>query len=122
MELDKIIISIHSLNKQKIIEDKGCSLCFYDTYLIYRLKFRASEPTDANDLELPWHDVDNDFEILILRKQIAGLEKIWEQGCRRWKIIISVDGVGDDVKLYFKKQLECENMYKKLFNYITNGD
>lgn len=113
-----IKIDLPSLSKQKIVEDRGCALELYENHLIYKLKFLASEPTNPDDLEMPWANVDNDYEFTILKKHISAIEKHWDAKQKRWKIVVSTIGMGDDINIFFKFSDKCAAVYKTLYNYI----
>lgn len=114
----KITIEAVDLSKQKIIEPRLCELELAEDRFIYRLKFKASEPQEDEDL--PWTDVDNDFLFIYKRSEFAGIEKLWHQGDKRWKIKLSFNGIYPDLMLYFKRQKECESVFYQLVEYFFN--
>jgi hypothetical protein len=114
---EKVVIQPCDLAKQKIIESWQYEIELFDTYFMIRMRFKASEP-QGDDENMPWRDVDNDYEMVYPKYRFAGIEKVWLQEAKRWKLVISVDGIGSDLKIYFKKQAHCEEVFQKLFNYF----
>jgi hypothetical protein len=118
----KITIEAVDLSKQKIIEPRLCEVELGEDRFIYRLKFKASEQhrndDGSYDESLPWIEVDNDFNFVYKRSAFVGIEKFWVQFEKRWKIMISFDGVGSDLLLFFKKQKDCEAVFNQLVEYF----
>lgn len=121
MPSQKIAIEAVDLEKQKIIEPRICEVELGEDRFIYRLKFRASEP-DGEDEALPWIEVDNDFTFVYKREAFAGIEKLWHQEVKRWKIKLSFNGVYPDLMLYFKRQKECEVVFEQLMEYFFGSN
>ena len=117
MPNSKITIEPVDLSKQKIIEPRLCEVELAEDRFIYRLKFKASEP-DRDDEALPWIEVDNDFVFIYRRSAFAGIEKVWVQVEKRWKIVMSFDGIGSDLVLFFKRQKDCEVVFDQLVEYF----
>jgi hypothetical protein len=113
----KITIEPVDLSKQKIIEPRLCEVELAPDRFIYRLKFMASEP-DRDDEALPWMEVDNDFHFIYKRSAFAGIEKFWIQLEKRWKIMLSFQGIGSDLVLFFKRQKDCEAVFDQLVEYF----
>lgn len=118
---EKVVIPPCDLAKQKIIESWQYEMELFEKYFVIRLRFKAEEPPEEDE-ELPWKEVDNDFEMVYPKHKFAGLEKMWLQDSKRWKLVISVDGVGNDSKIYFKRQVECEAVFQKLKTYFLHAD
>lgn len=119
MSNPKITIEPVDLSKQKIIESRLYELELGHDRFIYRLRFRASE-AKGDDEMLEWVEVDNDFEVIYPKRRFAGIEKLWLQEDKRWKIVLCFDGVGFDLKLYFKKQVACQAVFDQLVEYFFN--
>lgn len=117
MSNPKITIEAVDLSKQKIIEPRLCEVELAEDRFIYRLKFRASEP-DRKDDALPWSEVDNDFVFIYKRSAFTGIEKFWVQVEKRWKIMLSLQGIGSDLLLFFKRQQDCEAAFDQLVEYF----
>lgn len=117
-----ITIKAVSLSNQKITEDKGCELHLNEDHVKYIMKFQAEEPKDINDHDLGWETVPNDFEIIALKKNIAGIEKALILKPRRWEIAIIVAGFPNDLKLFFLKQEEAQDIFNKIQSYLVDGN
>lgn len=113
----KIAIEPIDLNKQQILEAKLFEVELAPDRFIYRLKVKTLEPQKDDDA-LPWIEVDNDFHIVNKRAAFAGIEKWWHQVDKRWKIMLSFDGIGSDLMLYFKRQKDCEAVFDQLVEYF----
>lgn len=114
----KIPVEPVTLARQQLVNGpRMMELELADTWFAYRFKFKAEEP-QKNDDKLPWVATDNDFHGIFKKDHIAGLEKHWLQECKRWKIIISIDGYGYDICIYFKRQAECEAVFDQLNEYF----
>lgn len=112
----KITIEPVDLAKQKILEPRQSEFELAEDRFIYRLKFKASEPQE--DEALPWIEVDNDFVFVYKRSAFAGMDKVWLQVGKRWKIVLYFDGVAADLNIYFKKQKDCEAVFEQLTEYF----
>jgi hypothetical protein len=121
MDTLRIDIPVCDLNEQKIIDAKEYYLLLTDEYFRWVLKFKSSEPQmnedGVRDRQLPWHDVNNDFDFVCKRSSLVGVERLWYQEIKRWKIVLYISGVKDLV-LYFKNQASCEPVFTSLVNYV----
>ena len=117
-----IAIKPVSLSNQKITEDKGCELHLNEDHVKYIIRFQADEPKDMNDHDLGWESAPSDFEIIALKKNIAGIEKALTLKPRRWQIAIIVTGFANDLKLYFLKQEEAQDIFDKIQTYLLDGN
>jgi hypothetical protein len=114
---EKVIIQPCDLQKQKIIESWQYEIELFEKYFKIMMRFKANEPENDDEAQA-WREVMNDFEMAYPKHKFAGLEKVWLQEAKRWKIVISIDGIGSDLKIYFKRQTHCEEVYQKLFEYF----
>lgn len=119
MENVKISIEPITLTRQRMVDKRMMELELADTWFAYRFKFRAEEPDEKDD-QLPWEEVDNDFDSRFPKGRFAGLEKHWVQKGKRWKIIINIDGVAQEISVFFKKQKDCEAVFDQLVDYFFN--
>jgi hypothetical protein len=119
MEPNEVVyIETMELSRQKMNGDGDIRLEFYNKYIRYVCKFFAEEPVDREDTSLGWETIDNNFEIIISKRSIAGLEKYWDQKENHWRLYIYVDGMPEDVKVFFKTEAEIENLLNKLKPYL----
>lgn len=113
-----------SLSKQKIIQDRGVSLELDEKYIRYDLHFTAEEPTNEEDLDLPWEEALTDYHVIALREKIAGAELSISKDGKRWVVAIIVSGFGQDIKMFFKKQdrEKADELFKTILKYLTDGN
>lgn len=118
------IIEIKPVNlpQQKIKGSKECQIELHNSYMRYRMEFVAEEPVDRSDESLGWKDVENSFDIWVKKDRICTIEKWRCTNVNRWKIIISVDGMADDMNIYFRTESACDEVFDKLLNYVFNGN
>lgn len=115
---DIVQIKPMALRNQKMDSDGELRLEFYDKHFIYIGDFFAEEPKDTEDHSLGWETIRNYFEIVIDKKAVAGFEKSWNQIHNHWSVYIFVNGMAQDIKLFFKTQLEADMITTKLINYL----
>jgi hypothetical protein len=117
---EKVIIQPCDLQKQKIIESWQYEIELFEKYFKIMMRFKANEPENDDEAQA-WREVMNDFEMAYPKHKFSRLEKVWLQEAKRWKIVISIDGIGSDLKIYFKRQAHCEEVYQKLFEYFFDN-
>lgn len=121
-----ITIEIKPINlaQQKIKKTKEGYIELHKSYLRYRMAFIAEEPNDKSDETLGWKDVENSFDIYTRKDKISSIEKWKCTNISRWKIIISVDGMADDMNIYFRTEGSCQEVFNILINYLfqENGN
>ena len=119
MEANSIIdIKPMHLRNQKMSNDGELRLEFYDGYFKYIGNFYADEPKDREDHSLGWETVYNYFEVVVDKRFVAAYEKAWAHSYEHWSIYISVNGMNDDIKLFFKTQKEADAVMDKLTHYL----
>lgn len=89
-----------------------------DNHLIWRVKFFADEPVNPGDKSMGLKNELNDYYILAKREKVSGVEKSIMVGGKRWVIAIILTGFGSDIKIYFAKEQEAENMRDKICKWI----
>lgn len=114
---ETIAIKPIDLERQKITEPIFLFIEFHDHYLIYRAKFYADEPK-GDDEALGWQNQFNDYETYARKEFIAGVEREWVKKTKVWMITIYVNGMSYDIKLYFKRESECANVFNKITSYL----
>lgn len=119
MEANSVIeIKPMHLRNQKMSEDGELRLEFFDSYFKYIGNFYADEPTDREDHSLGWDMVYNYFEVVADKKCVSGFEKSWSHLNEHWSVYIFINGMNDDIKLFFKTQKEADAVMEKLINYL----
>lgn len=116
--VEKINISSLDLENQKITDFTELSLEIRDNSVMYAARFYADEPKDENDKELGWHNVFNSFNVIAAKKNIAGIEKSYVCHAKKWAVYIFVDGFANDLKMYFKREGEAQNVFDKLHKWL----
>jgi hypothetical protein len=115
---DKINLQGINLENQKITDFTELSLEIRDSSVVYTARFYADEPIDTNDKELGWHNVFNSFKVVAARNNIAGIEKSWLNDAKKWAVYIFVNGFSIDLKMYFKREGEAQNVFDKLHKWL----
>ena len=113
------LIKIRAINLSKQHPDKDADpveLLIEESYIRYRAKFEADEAGD--DPAMPWEKVFNDIDIIILKKSISGIEKVWIDDQKIFKVSMLCKGFATDLSIYFKRMSEANDVYEKLLKYI----
>lgn len=113
-----VLIKPMDLYNQKMSKDGVLKLEFFEKYIIYSGDFFAEEPINRDDHELGWETVDNKFELIANRNDIVGFEKSWVHVYQHWTVYIFVNGMRDDIKMFFKKEQEANEVADKLIKYL----
>lgn len=106
------------LRNQKPSDDGQIRLELHEKYIFYYVKFYASEPKDTEDQTLGWETVYNNYETIVSKTAIVGIDKSYMSEGNNWSLYIFVSGMAGDVKLYFKKESEAQEVFDKLFKYL----
>src|SRR5690348_15434 len=109
--MNRIDIKPVSLQFQKITEAKEIYLEIYERYIKYVVRFAADEPLIEDDENSGWENIITDFEVIALKKNIAGIEKTYIEKQHHWKVSIMVSGFAFDIQMFFKRQSEMEPVY-----------
>lgn len=112
---DIIYVDLCDLSKQKIVDGKPHEIQLFDTYFIYRMRFRANEPQE--DESLPWKEELSSFETVCPRNGFAAIDRQWIEEEERWKITICIHGFGY-LKVYFVDRAKCKEVFEKLKSYF----
>jgi hypothetical protein len=116
--IEKITITHLDLENQKITDFTEMSFEIRDNSVMYTARFYADEPVDTNDKELGWHNVFNSFCVIATKNNIAGIEKNWLSDVKKWAVYVFVDGFSNDLKMYFKREGEAQNVFDKLHKWL----
>lgn len=116
--IEKINIPSTDLENQKITDFTELSLEIRENSVAYSARFYADEPKDENDKGLGWHNVFNCFKLIASKGNIAGIEMTWLGHAKKWSIIILVNGFPNDIKIYFKREGEAQNVFNKLHKWL----
>lgn len=121
MPSQKITIEVIDLKYQRIVGGHPHELELEEKAFTLRMKFKAEEP-QGEDEALPWKEVDNDVVLKFRREMFAGLEKMWIGADKRWRIVVYTSGVNYDMRLFFKRQKDCEAVFDQLEEYFFKGN
>lgn len=111
-----------SLTNQKITEDLGCSIQFFDDHILAKYHFYADEPVNVDDKDLGWEQRETNLTIYILKSSIAGFEICFLDKQRKWKVNAMIVGFGSDLSFYFKQQKDAEQLLEKFKQYIITNE
>lgn len=117
-------IDLHqpSLAKQKVTEQKGCFIQLEEKFIRLRLAFKADEPVIDDDEKSGWENRETDYEVVALKKKLAAIEFHWLNLSKRFRLTISVDGLGEDIKIYFVTRQKAIEVYDTILNYMLDGN
>lgn len=115
--MDKITFKPVALEAQKPTEVKDCYIELHENHIVFSYDFLAEEPTNEDDLALPWEVIRNECLKTVMKKDISGVEMLLSQGF--YKIFISVKSAEEDIKIFHKRKSEALAMYEKIKNFIT---
>jgi hypothetical protein len=89
-----------------------------DEYLYYKTEYYA-DFNESGDDKMPWtEDMYSYLEELISRDQITGIYLNWKRKNQNWKILISANGVTDDVFIMFNDIRKAQSMFQQLRDWI----
>lgn len=107
-----------NLEAQVILEDMGCYLKLHPESIEYNLSFYAEDLIDSEDKSLGYKQQNHNFNVILLKKNILGVEKILTDN-NFWKIHIIFPGI-EGPKLYYKKEKDAEEVMHKILKYILS--
>ncbi len=124
----KIEINTISLRLQKILKNYGSYIELLDDRLNYKHEFKAEEPTDNDDIELPWEKIMNCFERVVPKLLISSVDMEFVQATNRnentdnyWKVYIQISGVNNDIITYFLEEKEAREYRDKIVRWLFNN-
>lgn len=117
--MEKIAITPIQLKNQKPTDIKESFLELHDNHVYYHIEFYADEPKDDNDFDLGWENVYNKYDIIALKKSVAGLEKSFTKD-KKWGIYIILFGFTNDLKVYFRSETAAQQFYDKIYNWLIS--
>lgn len=116
--VEKITIPSLDLLNQKITDFTELTLEIRDNSVMYTARFYADEPISEEDKGLGWENVFNSFKTVASKQNIAGLEISWLNHAKKWSVLIIVSGFNNDIKMYFKREGEAQNVFDKLHKWL----
>jgi hypothetical protein len=120
--IETIELKPMELYNQKMHDGAELKMELHDKYFRCIGVFNADEPKDKDDHSLGWRTVYNNFEIIVDKKAHVAMEKSWNDRDKHYCLYISVLGMSDDVKLFFKREKEIDEVKEKLTNYFYSHD
>ncbi len=117
--MKKLPFDLCELSRQKPTKVFFSELQLHDKYLRYRIKFNATEIDQ--DTEIQKHDVGNYHDIVVLRSNVTGVELIFTND-EKWKIIISISGMVQDVIVYFVEYPKAKAFHEEVFEWMLAKD
>ena len=119
--MQKIEIRLCNLSKQKITELIEAFLELGDNYIRLVYRFHADEP-QKDDESLGWESVYTDLDIHCQKEKISAIEISRINKPPRWKIMVSVSGCSEDLKVYFKSREEAQEMKDKILKWWLKNE
>lgn len=115
--IERIDIKPIELENQKIKECTEFYLELRDDNILYACRFYADEPKDENDKTLGWESIFNCFTTVARKSSIAGIEKVYTK-YKYWGVYIMVNGFANDMKIFFKRESEAQELFDKLHKWL----
>jgi len=115
---NKIVITPIELKYQKPVDIKDCYIELFDTYLKQKFEFNAEEPIIKDDADSGWEDVHNNYEWVVMKRNIAGLEKSFTAD-KKWAVRIIVSGFSIDINTYFRSQTQAQVLFDKIQEWLV---
>lgn len=116
---EKIVFTPIPLKFQKPTDVRDCYLELLDGRCKYYAEFYADEPIIADDADSGFHSVYNKYEIVALKRNIAGIEKSFTSD-KKWVVYIIVSGFNSDIKVFFKLQSQAQELFDKIENWLSS--
>lgn len=116
--IEKIDVPALNLENQKITDFTELSLEIRDNSIAYTVRLYADEPKSEDDKELGWENVFNSFKTVAAKQNIAGIEISWLNHAKKWSVLIIINGFNNDIKMYFKREGEAQNVFDKLHKWL----
>jgi len=114
----KLKFSPCELSNQKPFGDSDCYIELMGGCLRFVLRFKAMEPRLEDDPLSGMIERVNNFTVLCMRQNVAGVEvMLTDDGL--WRVLIAVSGFAEDLKIYFKKEKEARWMYGEIEKWLT---
>lgn len=117
---EKIAIQPITLRDQKPTDIKESWLELNDNHISYHIEFYADEYKDENDESLGIENIYNKFDITVLKSFVAGVEKNFTLD-KKWGVFIRIMGFTNDLKVYFRSEQKAQELYDKLYSWLTNN-
>lgn len=114
----KIPIQPIGLLNQKPTESSECYIELHEDHLEMKMVFVADEPNISNDHSSGYESVKNNFEIIVLRSQVAGIEKLFNQERNNWRVQIYINGLPEDIKIFTRTEPAALRYFTPIKNWI----
>lgn len=116
---EKILIRPIELRNQRPTEINDCFIELFEDHLRWKVSFHADEPVIDNDVDSGWEQVYNDYDIIVMKEKISGVEKSFTKD-KKWGVYIIVSGFANDVKVYSKSQTTAQQLFDKIHNWLIS--
>lgn len=120
----KIEFKLISLEHQEIVRQFDAFIELLHNRIFYKVKFKAFEPKDKQDLALGTEMVNTLWERVADITCVVGIEIEFipktEQNknqFNRWIVCINMQGYSGDIKIYFEKEAEARAMHDQLLKW-----
>lgn len=104
-----------NLSKEKVNEDHGSRLILEKNFIKWIL--RGETMVLNEDLNI-WEETIHDRITVVKKSGVAGLEYHLCKDPQNYLLTIMVDGVGEDISIYFPDKESCMVVYEAVLNYI----
>lgn len=121
----KIELELCSMRAQEIIETSEAFIELHDNFIHWKVRFSADEPVDNEDTSLGVEAVNSHFEAKAFKTSISAIELEFIQVTKRnknkenrWCVSICVNGMANDIKMYFPKAQKAKEIYQTLSEWL----
>ncbi len=112
-----IKLNLIDLECQKIKKIHEASLQIGDDALRYFVHYEASEPTNEQDLQMPWRDVVTYLDITIKRHLVSGVQ-LGLSVNGKWYVMICALGIENPIKIYFRTNGAAESFKNQVKDWM----
>lgn len=118
MAIDIIRIKPISLSRQRVVEFERCELTLNQEHALYVIQFLAEEPANDEDEMLCWNERMIKDMCAFRKSSVAAIDLHYNSGEEKHTIYISINGMAEDIKLWFENEEEAKGVFTKIGNWV----
>jgi len=112
----KVKITPIELKNQIPTKVHDCYYRLHDDCIEHKYAFAAKESITRDEPELGMEEVENYFHCFAKKEQIVAIELIFTD-LKNWKLLIFVNGLPDDMIMYFKTLTEAKEHFNRILEW-----
>jgi len=110
----RIDIDVTTLENERPTEVIECYLLLEENHLNYKLEYYA-DIRDSEDNAMPFeNDVYQYLDEVIGKNAISGVYLSWRRKLQQWKVLISADGLTDDIYMMFTDTVKAKKVFSAI--------